>query len=189
MLYSRTSKISQQDIEKYVIYVYFKLNNLCINKNHHVESVTITAKNLLTNSYVDVTAYHCKTCDKYFINYKMLEFLFNKNIYPTFKYNVVESSWGILKPVSMLRLYGYRVRQNDLSREERQNILRQIIDYKIMRKDEIIKNIQSKIDFNGKKQGNEIARKKWEEDILFVTTYDTESQIRISGTFKRLYQK
>lgn len=47
----------------------------------------------------------------------------------------------------------------------------------------------SKIDFNGKKQGNEIARKKWEEDILFVTTYDTESQIRISGTFKRPYQK
>ena len=82
-------------------------------------------------------------------------------------------------------LYGYNAKDGVLSNSKRQNILAAVITKNLMSKAEIIKNIQSKIDFNGKKKGNEKAKSKWEEDIRFVSTYGTDNQKKINGKLIR----
>lgn len=168
-----------------LIYVYFKLNNSCMRNKHIVDSMTLKTKDIITGKKVDVNVYCCKTCGKYFINYEALQGYFDKQIYPSLKYEIVDSSWGTLKPVSQLMLYGYTVKEGVLTQKERQNTLAAIIDRNLMKKPEIIRNIQSKIDFNGKKKGNEKAKERWKEDILFVSKYGTGKQTIIEGKFTR----
>ena len=58
-------------------------------------------------------------------------------------------------------MYGYNVKEGELTEKQRQLLLKELIDKGLMTKDQIIRNIQSKVDFNGKKSGNENAKKRW----------------------------
>ena len=78
---------------------------------------------------------------------------------------------------SPLKLSGYSVSQKDgLSSGTRHHLLARIIYNNIMSKGEVIKYLSYFIRMQGSKCGNEIALKKWEEDLEFVQNYNKEFQ-------------
>ncbi len=167
------------------VYVYFRLNNKCILENHNIETVTAQTINVKTGLSVDVNVFYCKDCKKYFINYDALKAYVSMGIYPALQFSLVEYDATHLKAASELMLYGYNVREGCLSESERHKILSWIIDSGLLTKGEIIKDLQFKVNYNGKKQGNENAKKKWETDLNFVSHYVTGNVRRIQAIFKR----
>ena len=81
-------------------------------------------------------------------------------------------------------MYGYNVKEGDLTEKQRQLLLKELIDKGLMTKDQIIRNIQSKVDFNGKKSGNENAKKRWIDDIKYVSQYTVGNVQEIHGRFE-----
>ena len=78
---------------------------------------------------------------------------------------------------SPLKLSGYNVGQKDnFSSNERHYILARIIHDGIMSKGDVIRYLSYFIRMNGVRVGNEIAVKKWEEDLKFVQDYDIDIQ-------------
>ena len=76
------------------------------------------------------------------------------------------------KPESILKLNGYSVSETEnLTDTQRRQILKDLIDKKIIEKDEVVKYLKSFVNFNGKKLGNSRAVNKWKSDILFLNNY------------------
>ena len=71
---------------------------------------------------------------------------------PKMKLQIVDELWGDMKPISKLMLYGYDVKANHLSEDERHNLLAFLIDNNVMKKYEIIRNIQAKVGLMVRKQ-------------------------------------
>lgn len=85
-----------------------------------------------------------------------------------FKYNISMD----FKPESILKLNGYSVSETEnLTDTQRRQILKDLIDKKIIEKDEVVKYLKSFVNFNGKKLGNSRAVNKWKSDILFLNNY------------------
>lgn len=167
------------------VYVYYKLSNICITKEHNVESVTLQSEDVITRSPVYVNAYFCKDCKQYFIDYDAVKEWANKKIRPCLKYCVVGNMWGDRKPVSELMLYGYNVKEGVLSERERHTLLGNIIQMQLLSKPQIINCIKNSIDFNGRKPGNERAKAKWETDLKFVHEYVSDNKGIINGILYR----
>ena len=167
------------------VYVYFKLSNSCLNEKHPVESVTMRSLNRQTGKRYQVNAYYCSKCKKYFINHEAVKDLIDRNMYPAFHYVIADHYDGELKPISQLMLYGYNARADGPSAVTRHNILKWVIDSGLMSKPEIIKDLQFKIAYNGKKSGNEAAREKWEDDLDFLNTYISDNTREIKGKLRR----
>lgn len=179
-----TDNSTAQEKKDIVIDVYFKLNNSCIRKKHDIQTVSMEVHNTRGFGKRIVNVFHCRQCDKYWINYEAIEDLLNKRFYPDFKYRIVKESWEGLKPVSELMMYGYNVKEGELTEKQRQLLLKELIDKGLMTKDQIIRNIQSKVDFNGKKSGNENAKKRWIDDIKYVSQYTVGNVQEIHGRFE-----
>ena len=156
----------------------------CIRKKHDIQTVSMEVHNTRGFGKRIVNVFHCRQCDKYWINYEAIEDLLNKRFYPDFKYRIVKESWEGLKPVSELMMYGYNVKEGELTEKQRQLLLKELIDKGLMTKDQIIRNIQSKVDFNGKKSGNENAKKRWIDDIKYVSQYTVGNVQEIHGRFE-----
>lgn len=78
---------------------------------------------------------------------------------------------------SPLRLCGYSVSQKDgLAQWERQGIIESCIESGAMTKDAVIRLLRWFIEVNGSKKGNELAFKKWCEDLDFALAYNTPRQ-------------
>ena len=163
------------------VHVYFKLNNSCMNSNHPIETVTMRSKSSLTGKIYQVNAFFCQKCGKYFINNEAVRDLISCNKYPSFHYILKNDNGSDRKPLSVLKMYGYNAGANGPSDVLRHNILKWIIDNGIMNKPEIIKDIQDKIYFNGKKAGNEAAKLKWMDDIEFLNSYVADNKRVVYG--------
>lgn len=186
----KTVESSYREIDKKTashefVYVYYKLSNSCTAKKHMVDSVTLYTENLLSKKEIKVNAYYCQKCNRYFVNYEAIEGLTKRKILPALRYSIVDETWGTLNPISELMMYGYNVKEGVLSTAERHMILAGIIDAGLMRKHQIVANIQSKIDYNGKQKRNASAKQKWEEDIDFVNHYIVGNSRSIRGTIYR----
>ena len=167
-----------------VIYVYFRLSNSCVKYHHPIETLTLESNDMNSNRTTFMNVFHCKLCDKYFINSDLLEEYASNNILPAFHYHFVNDVKLKLRDFSQIRLYGYNAAA-DMGETERQDILRWIIESKLMTKEEIIRDLQFKISYNGKKAGNDVARKKWQNDLVFVSTYTNNNKLDVEGTIKR----
>ena len=78
---------------------------------------------------------------------------------------------------STLKLCGYTVSQEKgFTSKERANLLANIIHNRIVSKSDVIQHLNWLIRMNGKKAGNDIAKEKWEEDLAFVRSLDTNTQ-------------
>lgn len=165
------------------VYIYFRLNNGCVNNKHIIKSVTAKTINFKNGEFIEVNVFHCVECDKYFINYESLQKYIDKGIYPALHFHLVNCDTQKFKETSALMLYGYNARDGFLSEKERQRILSWIIDLGLLSKAEIIKNLQFKVDYNGKKKENYNAKKKWQEDILFVSKYIKGNVDEINAIF------
>lgn len=183
---SQNRKINEQSntqIKSTTVFVYFRLTNSCMRNNHQIESVTAKTNNAKNGTPISVNVFHCKNCDKYFINYEALQKYISKGIYPALKYSLVNDISGSLNDASELMLYGYNVREGCLSQLERRRILEWIIDAGLLSKADIIRDLQFKVRYNGSKLGNERARQKWLDDIQFVSQYTRDNRKVINATF------
>ena len=174
-------------IKSTTVYVYFRLTNSCMRDNHQIETVTAKTNNAKNGTPISVNVFHCKSCDKYFINYEALQKYIDKGIYPALKYSLVNDISGSLNDASKLMLYGYNVSEGNLTQLERRSILAWIIDSGFLSKAEIIKDLQFKVRYNGSKAGNEKARKKWQDDIQFVSQYVQGNTKQINAVFVNRY--
>lgn len=184
--YSHVSKTENyHDSPEKTVYVYFRLTNTCVTQAHPIETVTMQVKDSITSAMLKVNVYHCKKCDRYFVNHEMLAGFIKRNQHPAFHYCVVRDDSLMLSPMSELMMYGYNVKEGELTDRERQRILRFLIDTKLMTKHDIIRSLQFKVEFNGKKSSNANAKVKWEDDIRFVSQYGTVGQKTINGKLVR----
>jgi hypothetical protein len=174
--------LEPKQIDKKIVYVYYKLNNSCIRNRHNIDNVTMKVTNIRDNHMIDVNVFQCKTCGKYFINYDQLKEYIERKMVPAFKYSIIKGSFDTLNEISELMLYGYTVKEGALSESERHGILAWILKGNLMSKNQIIRNIQYKIDYNGKKESNAKAKVKWEDDMAFVAGYNINTQSKIKGT-------
>ena len=179
---SITSSINSQESNTRV-YVYFSLSNTCLKRGHAIENVTAKTTNVKNNQPIEVNVFYCKSCKKYFINYEALQKYISRGIYPALHYSFNRVDDGMLKDASELMLYGYNVREGNLSLFERRRILEWIIDSGLLTKAEIIRDLQFKVRYNGSKPGNERARQKWLDDIQFVSQYTRGNSRAINATF------
>ncbi len=117
------------------------------------------------------------------LGYEALQKYISKGVYPALPYKLSNDISGALNEASKLMLYGYRVAEGTLTRQERQSILKWIIDTGLLSKSEIIKDLQFKVRYNGSKIGNEKAKAKWEDDIQFVSRYIADNKRTIQAAF------
>ncbi len=95
--------------------------------------------------------------------------------------------WANLRDESLLHQLGYNVGQTDnLTSSCRQKILSQVMEAGIMKPAQIISLLKGLISRNGSVFGNEIARKKWEDDLAFVFNYNVKTQGFVVGSFQDL---
>lgn len=185
-LYGESSKKAEvKDGSNQHVYVYFKLNNKCITNSHHIETVTAKTINVKTGAPAAINVFYCADCNKYFINYEALRNYITRGIYPGLRYTLVDNESGGFNEMSDLMVYGYTVKEGMLSETERHNILSWIMDSGLISKADIIRDLQFKVNYNGKKVGNERAKEKWQDDIQFVSHYVKGNTRQIKAFFDR----
>lgn len=171
-------------MEPNVIYVYYMLNNVCVRYNHTITTVTLPCQNMRNGDDIEVNVFYCVECEKYFVNYEAVQELTKMSIFPSLKY-VIEHDGISLKPFSRLRAYGYTVAEGVLSDKDRQRLLGTIIDKGFMKKEELIRDLEFKISYNGASKKNAKALEKWKNDVIFVSQYVSNNQNHIVGQLIR----
>lgn len=165
----------------------------CLTNKHNVISIRARIKSIYGD--YSINAMHCNDCGINFINYKEWEYYtkFYGNMIVDFRW--VNDTGEITNKFdfkceynkSPLYLCGYNVNTSlGLQASTRQRILKQILDENILDKYEIINYLNYFISTNGKIKNHELAKLKWEEDLMFVRNYkfSEQSEIEISRVEK-----
>ena len=120
----------------------------------------------------------------YFINYS--EYKHYRDLHGTLLGNflfknsngrTIASSYAELAEESVLRICGYTVSQSEnLKPYERRMILGNIMDRKILRKDEILGYLDFFINNSRNRSNMRVAVKKWSDDQEWVRNYNIDFQ-------------
>lgn len=159
---------------------------MCQREKHPI--ICATAKVGVRNDCTaELNVNYCSECDQYFISYQTLQYY--KQLYGMVVANVCVAEDGCFTTCefprakySPLFLCGYNTRQDGLDDYQRQQLLKKLIDAKIMPKDRIITYLESFINTNGQRDIFELALEKWESDLEFVRSYGMEDQIKVAIT-------
>lgn len=172
-----------QDFREFRLFVYKSLNNLQCegHHNHNSEDVTIQTCNYLGKP-VSFSAFHCKNCEKYYTTisiikkyYPFVYLKFNDSVYKTDDdKKIIE-----LNEQSELNYYGYNVQKDGNTTWERQNLLANLLYYKIMTKEKIINVLTFLIKFNSSKSTFVDAEIKWQDDLEFIQDFGLDDQKKI----------
>lgn len=155
----------------------------CIREGHELEDVIIQVRLLHHGniSVVPVAGGYCSSCNRYYIYSEVFDnflrglkpgtvILQNRFKAPDGMYGEVYDVTTGLRTQSLLNKCGYSVSYNNgMSDDSRKELLHQIINSKLMTKQEIMSYLNYFINFNGKKLGNEYAKMMWEKDLLFLS--------------------
>ena len=163
------------------LYVYSGLNNvICIrSEKHNSKCITIETKNRKGKN-VSFNAFYCPTCNKYFTTIDVVE-----NTFPTLNFPMIKLNMSTYRhdsyrmEESELTLYGYNVRADGLSGNERRTLLSQLLIMKILSKERIITILRNNINYNGRKKNLQAAVQRWEGDIEFVQNFDLNKQQKV----------
>lgn len=168
------------------VYVYFKLQSCrCIQQKHKIGSVTMKTHSITCSKDVNINAYYCSDCKRYFVNNDAIRSLLLKHTCPLVRFHIVQDFTGQLNPESELKMYGYTVQEGVLSEQQRHDLLAVLIDKDLMSKTSIIKCIQFNIEFVGKRANMENAKERWRNDIQFVSQYVVGNKKKINGRLVR----
>lgn len=164
-----------------ILYIY-KGNIICHRNKHKIIQATAILHNQ-TDKEIELNVEYCTECKKYLLEYSLFEQY--RNRYGVLVGNlrmVINGNFDgeyDLALESPLRLSGYNVSQKDnFSSNERHYILARIIHDGIMSKGEVIRYLSYFIRMNGARYGNQLAVKKWEQDLAFVQEYNINTQPR-----------
>lgn len=165
-----------------ILYIYRNAIR-CHKSNHTIVAATAIFYGR-NDSEIQLNVEYCTECKKYFLEYGLYDQYRNK--YGILVGNIRMERSGMfsgeydLALESPLKLSGYSVGQKeDLTVSERRYILARIIHNHIMSKSEVIRYLSYFIKMNGARLGNEIAVKKWKDDLQFVQEYDIEIQPKV----------
>lgn len=170
------------------LHIYRRNNIVCIAHNHPVIDVVATYPTL-NDKLAKIPVQYCKQCRKMFISEtvfehyrKMYRFLPIHMRYTTNNGTYTQHSTFVERAKeSPLMLCGYNTNQSvGLSLESRHNILRFIIEHKILSKQDVINYLELFINTNGMKNNMDIAVSKWEEDLRYVSLYRFDVQAKSS---------
>lgn len=162
------------------LYVY-KGQIKCQRDKHPIDQATAILMNR-NGRDIELNVSHCLDCNKFFIHYDVYKRY--REQFGCLLGNIRMAKNGEfygmgydLAEESPLRLCGYSVSQKDgLSQRERQTIIESCIESGGMTKEAVIRLLRWFVEVNGNKRGNEIAFKKWCEDLDFALTYNTYKQ-------------
>ena len=162
-------------------------NSFYCNQNHDLEDMAgevdvIDRKGNIYPYLIPIV--YCKSCNVYYVLEDTYKDLKAKGVircqimsYYEHKYGEKPEP-GTLNKVSPLRKWGYTVSQAvGYSDVQRQGILEDIVDYRIMTKDEVLSylNFFMKLNHNG----SDIALAKWKEDRDYILNYKLGSSKRV----------
>lgn len=144
---------------------------------------------------VKIPAGYCKSCNTYFIHSdtflrlksmgRIMCRVIDQHNYE--KWNE-DSPFGNMQSNSILREYGYTVsKQSPLTTTERQAILSEMVDNRIITKYEIISYLNLFISLRSGDSSMDDAISCWKRDIEFISQYNTPSTPSV--TAKSIYRK
>lgn len=130
-----------------------------------------------TNRYKIIVAYN-KVNRRYYMGIKQLEKLHKNNCFPEIViHESTEGSEplyvGDFRQASELGMYGYKVGKSGLPKKRRHEILKYVIDEKILRRYEIVSLLNGNITLREYRSDRDFSKaiSDWEEDIDFVNDY------------------
>lgn len=146
--------------------------NSCAEKKHYIMDIRAIFEfyNGMSKRF---TIRRCAHCQHYQVDFEQLECIWKECglpkielIYTGADGDVYGSYWS---DRSVFSDHGYSVSQEKgLTATQRQQKLKWIIDHGIMSKHDTIRFLRSRININGMKPDNWLARSKWEEDLRYV---------------------
>jgi len=165
------------------LYIY-KGNISCKKHSHHIVNATAILFGR-RDKPIELNVEYCTDCRLYLLEYSLYEHY--KEQFGILIGNLKmfgspgQYAGNIdLSAESPLKLSGYSVSQKDgLSSHERQYLLARIIYSKFMTKNDVIRYLSYFIRMQGSKSGNEIACRKWKDDLLFVQRYQMNQQPKV----------
>lgn len=168
------------EFKKLSLYVYSNLNNIkCKDSdNHDSEPVTITTVNK-DGKTVSFNSFQCKKCLKIYSDFDTAKKAFENLNYPLIKIVMLNEGELRLKEFSELSIYGYNVRENIYTDQQRHDLLATLMFNDILSKEKILTILQWLIKFNGKNSNCTEAVVKWKKDFSFVANYNIELQKQV----------
>lgn len=166
----------------------------CIHSDHKLQSINAKVM-IMTHKGMEertVNATYCPDCQKFYMSETSYQALKKEGIicckvieYSDLKNNL--SNFNSWQKKSVLSLYGYNVNKTSgLSVIERQNILKFLIENKILTKHEIISHLESQISIRKNLPSMKDAISKWNNDIDFIHKYKSND---ISVKVRSIYAK
>lgn len=160
----------------HTVYLYSQKNLL--NNRDDYEMVNILVRCANMKDVVPITVYYSKSERKYFLNQESYDLYKRKYGLPYFHlayYSTTETPFN-MKEKSDLRLYGYTVNKVDgLSQKERQELIGQLIDGKLMSQSSIINHLEWLIHSHRDNYRFDDACDKWQDDLNFAYSYTTKT--------------
>lgn len=169
----------------HTVYLYSQKNLLSNRDDYEMVNILVRCANM--EDVVPITVYYSKSERKYFLNQESYDLYKRKYGLPYFHlayYSTTETPFN-MKEKSDLRLYGYTVNKIDgLSQKERQELIGQLIDGKLMSQSSIINHLEWMIHSHRDNYRFDDACDKWQDDLKFAynytakTNYDTIFEIQ-----------
>ena len=164
------------------IYIYIRDNIICKKNNHQLEEVNCEIN--LPEGEGMVSAQYCHTCHKFIISETSYNTYRQRYSFLPIRFLYVNSDGSFPSAVylgraeqSPLKLAGYSVSKKDgLQDNERQKILRFLIQNQILRKSDIRSYLELFINTNGAKRNMHVAVSKWERDLQFINDFGMSEQ-------------
>lgn len=159
------------------------------NKHHSIETINAIVEIMQKNGTVSdqtISAGYCKECNTYFIlesDYLALKkcgiILCQQLTYEVYrnKGNSIMNG-SALKPESLLHQCGYNVSSTEnLSREQRREILRRVVDGKLYSISGLCSHLDWLIDRNSRATTKDMstAISKWKEDREYIASYSSKN--------------
>lgn len=189
------------ELTRSALYIYQRSNIVCLTQGHHIIGVLATYRSL-NDTVVKLPAQYCKDCDRLFISeeeYKRQRKLLRYHFIPTrVQYVTSSGSYSCTDSPflryraekSPLKLCGYSVSQKDaLPDNVRADILRFIIEQRILSRSDVINYLELFINTNGLNRNMEYAVQKWRDDLHFVYMYNFCVQATAQVTSIRPYSR
>lgn len=176
-------------------------NSFYCNQHHKLEDIAgevevVDKCDNIQKCLIPIT--YCQACDVYYVLEETYLELKKKGriraeilSYKAYR-NQSNTKWGTLNSMSLLKAWGYSVSQTDgYSDRQRQSILEDIIDYKVMNKDKVLSYLDFFMRLNHDK--GSIALGKWKADRDYIAQYKigTAKKVQIGKiiVIDRIYQQ
>lgn len=155
-------------------------NTKCQREGHPIITLKALVREERTHGEVVIPIQQCKVCRYYFIGLeelKLQEEKYGKLYFNSKKGSPFDGNFEI-DTASILMKHGYTVNsKDDFSDDTRQRILSSIIKEGYISKSAVMQMLEHFITYNGKRWGNEEAKKKWQDDLDYLASCDD------TGTF------